>query len=120
MIPFDLSDNLSHTWFFDLDGTIIKHKAFDDETWTERDEELLPGVKELWEKIPKEDKIILVSARNGKYIESALSLLKKENIRYDHAIFDLPIGERILVNDTKPQGLKTAIAWNVNRNKGFK
>jgi hypothetical protein len=116
--PFELSTDFAHTWFFDLDGTIMKHKG-NDVVWGEDDEELLPGVKELWETIPKDDIIILVSARSGKYKNSALKLLEKENIRYNHVIFDLPRGERILVNDTKPLGLKTAIAWNLNRNQGF-
>ena len=40
-------------------------------------------------------------------------------IIYNYAIFDLPLGERIVVNDLKPEGLKTAIAWNVERNLGF-
>jgi len=31
----------------------------------------------------------------------------------------LPIGERIVVNDDKPEGLLTAIAWNVKRNQGY-
>lgn len=118
MIPFELSEDFPHTWFFDLDGTIVKHKG-GNENWTEKDEELLPGVKELWNTIPKDDKIILVSARTGKYKDSVLKLLDKEKIRYDHVIFDLPRGERVLINDTKPRGLKTAIAWNVDRNKGF-
>jgi hypothetical protein len=38
----------------------------------------------------------------------------------NHIIFNLPLGERIVVNDKKPAGLETAVAWNVERNKGFK
>jgi len=46
--------------------------------------------------------------------------LKDNDLRYDYAIFDLPLGERIVVNDPKPDGLQTAIAWNVERDQGFK
>ena len=47
MIPFELSKDLTHAWFFDFDGTIVKHNGlFDDGHDT-----LLPGVKELWKKI---------------------------------------------------------------------
>lgn len=113
MIPFKLSDNLNHTWIFDLDGTILKHNGW------QTQEELLPGVKELWEQIPNEDCIILMSARNIKYKDNTLKFLDSNGVRYDHCIFDLPTGERILINDKKPQGLLTAIAWNMDRDKGF-
>ena len=39
-------------------------------------------------------------------------------MRYDHIIFDLNVGERIVVNDKKPDGLKTALAINLKRNEG--
>ena len=32
----------------------------------------------------------------------------------------LPNGERILINDIKPEGLLTALCLNVERNLGFK
>ena len=113
MIPFELSD-LPHTWFIDLDGTILKHNGWKDQ------EELLPGVKELWASIPEQDYIIITSARNLDYLKSTLEFLDRNELRYNHYIFDLPLGERILINDIKPSGLKTAIAWNVDRDKGFK
>lgn len=58
MIPFKLSENLNHTWFIDIDGTIVKHNGY-----LTGDDELLPGVKELWKTIPKDDKIILTTSR---------------------------------------------------------
>jgi hypothetical protein len=47
MIPFNLSENLGHTWFIDLDGTILKHNGY-----LTNNDELLPGVKEFWNSIP--------------------------------------------------------------------
>lgn len=114
MIPFVLSKNLSHTWFFDLDGTILKHNGY-----LTNNDELLPGVNELWNSIPVGDCIIITSGRSEEYRESSLKILKDNGLRYNHAIFDLPLGERIVINDLKPDGLQTAIAWNVERNKGF-
>jgi hypothetical protein len=114
MIPFELSDNLSHTWFIDLDGTILKHNGYLDGC-----DELLPGVIELWDQIPVDDVIIITTGREEKYKESTLNYLNSCGIRYNMAIFGLPLGERIIVNDPKPN-LKTAIAWNVERDKGFK
>jgi hypothetical protein len=113
MIPFQLSDNLSHTWFIDLDGTILKHNGY-----LTGNDELLPGVKNLWELIPKEDFIIITTGRDEIYRESSLKILSDNGLRYNHAIFGLPFGERIVLNDVKPN-LKTAIAWNVERDKGF-
>lgn len=113
MIPFELSDNLDHTWFIDLDGTVLKHNGY-----LTGKEQLLPGVKELWASIPENDFIIITTGRDEIYKESSLKVLKDNGLRFDYAIFGLPLGERIVVNDVKPN-LKTAIAWNVERDKGF-
>lgn len=115
MFPFDLSDNLNHTWFIDLDGTILKHNGYltDEET-------LLPGVKELWDKIPIEDTIIITTSRKSSESRATENFLALNEIRFNHIIYDLPTGERVLINDIKPQGLNTSIAWNVERNKGYK
>lgn len=115
MIPFELSSNLNHTWFIDLDGTILKHNGY----LTDNDE-LLPGVRELWDSIPVNDFIIITTGRTEEYREESLKILKDNNLRFNHAIFGLPLGERIVINDLKPEGLKTAIAWNVERDQGFK
>ena len=114
MIPFALSENLSHTWFIDLDGTILNHNGY-----ITGEDSLLPGVKELWETIPADDYIIITTGREEKYKALSLKILDDNGLRYNHVIFNLPLGERIVVNDGKPKGLKTAIAWNVERNKGF-
>ena len=47
----------------------------------------------------------------------ALSLAHN-GCRYDHVLMGLPVGERIVINDTKPRGLETAVALNVPRDKG--
>ena len=114
MIPFELSTNLGHTWFVDLDGTILNHNGYLNDN-----DYLLPGVKQLWASIPEGDYIIIVTGRQEQYKECSLKILTENGLRYDHAIFGLPLGERIVVNDLKPEGLKTAIAWNVERDKGF-
>jgi hydroxymethylpyrimidine pyrophosphatase-like HAD family hydrolase len=114
MIPFKLSTNLSHTWFIDLDGTILKHNGY-----LNGGDELLPGVKEFWSEIPPGDFIIITTGRKEIYRKSSLKFLDDNGLRYNLAIFELPLGERITINDLKPEGLKTAISWNIERNKGF-
>ncbi len=114
MIPFNLSTDFSHTWFIDLDGTILKHNGY-----YEGKDELLPGVKELWQTFSNDDAIIITTAREEKYRDETINLLNKNGLRFNHILFALPRGERIVVNDIKPEGLKTAIGWNVERDKGF-
>jgi len=83
------------------------------------DDILLPGVKEMWEQIPKDDMIVIVTARPVEEQERTLKFITDNGLRYNHALFGIPHGERIIVNDNKPGGLQTAIAWNVKRNKGY-
>jgi len=116
MIPFELSTNLGHTWFFDLDGTILDH----DGLWNRGKDRILPGVRELWDTIPQDDMIIITTARKEMWREDTEQVLKENKLRYDLIVFGLRHGERIIVNDKKPGGLQTAIAWNVKRNAGFK
>lgn len=115
MIPFDLSQDLAHTWFIDLDGTVLEHNRY----LTEQGDRLLPGVHELWQQIPADDVIVICTGRAEQYRMSTLDYLSSQGLRYNHAIFGLPLGERIVVNDDKPSGLRTALAWPVRRNEGF-
>jgi hypothetical protein len=114
IIPFELSKNLGHSWFIDLDGTILKHNGY-----LRGQDELLPGVKELWSEIPDGDAIVIVTGREEHYRDSTLAFLTSQGLRFDHAIFGLPLGERIVINDPKPEGLVTALAWSVARDRGF-
>jgi hypothetical protein len=115
MIPFELSKNLTHTWFFDLDGTIFKHDGIFNDGY----DTLLPGVVELWDAIPGDDVIVITTAREDTVREATELFLEAHGLRYDHILFGLAHGERIVVNDDKPEGLLTAIAWNVKRNQGY-
>lgn len=113
MIHLSLS-SLPHTWIIDIDGTILKHNGH-----KEYGDQLLAGVKEFWQRIPVEDTIILMSAREELYAEATLDFLRSNGLRYDQVIFGLPKGERILINDMKPSGLDTALAINVRRDEGL-
>lgn len=105
---------LSKTWIFDLDGTLLKHNGYK----TDGVDTLLPGAKEYLEEIPSEDKIIIFTSRTDEYREMTIDFLKKHNVRYDEILFNMPMGERIVVNDRKPSGIDMAIAININRD-GF-
>ena len=114
VFPFELSENLGHTWIVDLDGTILEVNA---PPYT--DDKLLPGVKEMWAQIPKDDFIIIMTARPKDIQEQTLQFLQDSGLHYHLAVFGVHHGERIVVNDNKPGGLQTAVALNVKRNKGY-
>lgn len=104
--------SLNKTWILDVDGTLVKHNGYLIDGY----DTLLDGVKEFFEKISPEDKIVLLTARKAEYLENLKKFLKENDIRYDYLLTDMPMGERILVNDDKPSGLKCAYAINKKRN----
>lgn len=106
---------LSKTWILDVDGTIVKHNGYK----IDGSDTLLEGVKDFFSNLPQEDKVILLTARKGEYLDNLKEFLKSNNIRYDYLISDMPFGERILVNDRKPSGLNTAYSVNKDRNEKF-
>ena len=108
--------NLGHSWFIDIDGTIFKHNSHLDET----NDLLLDSVIEFFQSIPKDDLVVLITARKEEHRERTVESLKKYNIKYDEIIFDAPTGERILINDKKPSGLITAKSINIKRDEGLK
>ncbi len=99
---------LPKTWIIDVDGTIVKHNGYLIDGY----DTLLDGVQEFFDNIGDNDKVILLTAREKKYIEALKNFLNKNDIRYDYLIPDMPIGERILINDNKPSGLKCAYSVN--------
>mgnify|MGYP000473837595 CR=1 FL=1 len=99
---------LPKTWIFDVDGTILKHNGY----LSDGGDELLNGVREFFDDIPNNDLIILLTARKEKFIPKLKEFLVGKGIRFDYIIGNVPHGERILINDSKPSGLKTAFAIN--------
>ena len=116
MKKIKLSKNLSHTWFVDLDGTILEHNAY----LIKKKDKLLKGVKSFFRKIPKGDKIIITTSRDKKYSKITINFLRKNKIKFNKIIFNLPFGERILINDIKPKKkMRTAKSINLKRNSGL-
>lgn len=104
---------LGHTWIFDLDGTLVKHNGYK----LNGHDTLLPGVKDFFARIPENDYILILTSRSEEYKELSESYLKEQGIRYDKIIYGLPYGERLLVNDDKPSGLKMAYAIDLVRDE---
>ena len=101
------------TWILDLDGTLVVH----DGPFIMGKDEFLPGAKEFLESIPKRDMIIFLTARCDYEKAHTMRFLKENNVRYDHIIFNAGEGERIMINDMKPDGRVTAYAINTKRDR---
>lgn len=104
---------LPKTWIFDLDGTMVKHNGYK----IDKKDTLLPGVKEFLGTIPEDDYILILTSRTSKYRELTLDFLKKNKVRYNEIIFDIPLGERIVLNDRKPSGINMSVAINLKRDE---
>lgn len=102
---------LPKTWIFDLDGTLLKHNGYK----LDGKDTVLPGARECLEGLPDEDRVIILTSRTEEYRKETLRFLKENGIKYDEILFDMPMGERILVNDRKPSGLDMAVAVNLDR-----
>ena len=105
---------LPKTWLIDLDGTLFRHNGY-----LSGKHELLPGAAEFIRSIPATDHIVLTTARAREYEAATLRALQVAGIRYNQILFNLPHGERILINDAKPSGLQTAHAVNLTRDVGL-
>ena len=113
IIEYELSP-LPKTWVFDLDGTLVVHNGV-----YQGKDILLPGVKDFFSQINENDFVIIMTARPEQLKGPTTDFLKQEGIRYDLILFGLPTGERILLNDIKNSGLKTAYGVNLNRDEGL-
>lgn len=104
---------MGHTWFLDLDGTIIKHNGYK----IDGHDTFLEGAIDFLNAIPEGDMVVFITSRREEYREMTESFLRNSGIRYDYIIFNVPYGERILINDCKPSGLNTAIALQMERDR---
>lgn len=110
--PLELPlSSLGHTWILDLDGTLVKHNGYK----LDGADSFLEGAEEFLASIPVTDLVLILTSRAKEYSDQTEEFLQKHGVRYDAIIYDAPYGERILVNDDKPSGLKTAVAVEKER-----
>ena len=104
---------LPKTWFVDIDGTLVKHNGYK----IDGKDTLLEGAKEYLDQLPKEDRVVLTTSRTDEYRQLKIDFLQENEIRYDDILFNLPFGERIVMNDRKPSGLEMSVAINLDRDR---
>lgn len=107
--------SLGHTWILDLDGTLVKHNGYK----LDGEDSFLVGAEEFLASIPSKDMVIILTSRTEDVRDQTEVFLRKHDVHYDVIIYNVPYGERILVNDDKPSGLCTAIALEKERDEGL-
>jgi len=112
----NISDDSRGVLFIDLDGTLVVHN-YDPENI---EDVVLSGWELLKEISDNRDKyfIIVTTSRSKEHCNLATKKLEELGIRFDRAIYGLPTGIRVLVNDSK-DGEPTAKAFTLERDKGL-
>ena len=105
---------LGHSWILDFDGTLVEHNGY-----KTGDDKFLPGAKEFLQSIPKDDFVLIMTAREKEAKEKTVKFLNDNGIRFNEILFEMPMGERILINDDKPSELRSAYAITPTRNQGL-
>jgi len=105
----------------DIDGTLVEHARPDIACTPNHSMKLLPGTIERlieWDK--NGYNIVLTTGRKESLRAATEKQLSEVGIFYDQLIMGIGGGKRILINDCKDDGTETAIAINLNRNRGIK
>tara|TARA_B100001778_G_scaffold181584_1_gene149439 strand:- start:3323 stop:3688 length:366 start_codon:yes stop_codon:yes gene_type:complete len=114
--------NRPKTIFCDLDGTLVKHTNPIDIQDPNLELEVLPGVYErLVEWDTKGYHIVITTGRKESSRDATIKQLQRARINYDQLIMGFGGGDRILINDRKPNNPNrdTAYVINLERNKGL-
>lgn len=108
------------TIFCDIDGTLLLHFGNIDDN-VKKEPVILPNVLESikqWEKLNY--KIIIITGRKESMRKATEEQLFNAGIVYDSLVMGITNGDRIIINDKKPNGIRnTAYAINLVRNKGL-
>lgn len=114
-------DNRPKTIFCDIDGTLIKHTSPTKSQLPSNKMELLEGTLDKLDEWDKRGyKIILTTGRKEGLRTQTERQLQEAGIIYDQLIMGLGGGPRYIINDNKPDGVKTAFSISVERNEGVK
>jgi len=112
---------MKKTIFIDIDGILVEHKGNLSKQILSKIK-LLPGTLEKlneWE--GEGHRIILTTGRKESMRKFTEEQLLKLGIFYDQLIMGLNRGERIVINDSKPNNdVVTASAIQIERNVGIK
>ena len=112
-------NNKQKTFFIDIDGTLIVHKE-NLHNMILSEMEVLPNVIEKFLEWRRDGHyIVLTTARAEGARYSTERQLSKVGIFYDKLIMGLTNGQRVLINDTKSDGVPSAVAYSITRDAGL-
>lgn len=109
------------TIILDIDGTLVEHVPPNVAQGFNHSMRLLDGTIEKlieWDKLGYN--IILLTGRRESLRRQTAIQLEEVGIFYDQLIMGVGGGARVLINDKKPTGEVTSIAFNPERNEGIK
>ena len=108
------------TIFSDIDGTLVEHVSPFESTNPNHKMKLLPGtIEKLQDWDMKGYTIIITTGRKESTRPATIKQLARAGIPYDQLIMGFGGGDRVLLNDKKPDGRITAYAINLDRDKGL-
>ena len=89
-----IHNKLGKTWFFDLDGTLLKSTSNEklDQLMSKygksshRQEEVLTSSKQFLKNIPKSDQVVLTTARAKRHKDHTIKVLEYVGIKYNQII----------------------------------
>jgi uncharacterized HAD superfamily protein len=108
------------TVFIDIDGTIFKHYGNLNMMVLQEPELIRGTVEKFLEWRKKEYYIVLTTARLEGMRQITQKQLTDAGLFYDQMIMGLPPGARVLINDEKPDGTKTATSFCIKRDSGIR
>jgi len=109
-----MKDN-RRTWFLDFDGTIVYQKSY-----LSSEDHILPSTIDFFSSVIKEDDfVVITTGREEAHRDRIISFMSSYGLKCDQILCGLPTGPRIIINDSKPDGTKTAHSLNVNRDEGI-
>ena len=108
------------TIFCDIDGTLVEHSDPCQTAFPKHTLKLIDGThKKLLEWDRRGYNIVLTTGRREGSRKETEKQLSQAGIIYDKLIMGIGGGPRVLINDCKPDGTKTAHAITVNRDEGL-
>jgi hypothetical protein len=109
------------TVFCDIDGCIFQHTGSMCAIIT-LPGDILPGVIEAFTEWSHKGYIIVLTTGRPESLRDFTDIqIRKAGLYYHHMIMGLPRGQRVIINDTKPdRKTKSAACVNLPRNMGMK
>jgi len=109
-----------HTILIDLDGTCFLEQGNLHAIIT-KEPVVLPGVHLRFAEWREKDYYVVITTARPESIRSlTLKHLTDNGLWCDQLVMGLPIGPRVVINDVKPNGMITAKAYCIERDKGLK